>query len=829
MENYKEINHILHNALESSKKGEGTVIAICGESGIGKTHLIKSFIDTEAKDFFIFKTDNSPTDQTTLSPIYNTLYQAVSDAQISKQAYVTLIRKYTRLLPIFGKYFTPITTDSYREAFGEIVARSGIGFDNAIGPNIIRFAKEISKNKKVLWFCDDIQWLDNESWEALVNICSSAHSNGWVIILVYNERSETCWDSHSSIAKAFEYWSKNNEQLGWRRIDAKHWNKENLLELCQGLLGAPCKFTDCNIQTLHKFTSGIPLYLKSALSALQENGKIKKTSDQWIELGTWKELEIQSDLRATILRRLKRVYSALPKSKKHLEVASVIGVSFEEGIIDKVLNTQDACNILSQIESQFGIVEYLVEDRHWIFDHNIYREIIYRSLGKHVCQLHLAIAVHLEKMPESYADPISIAYHYEKGGNILAASKIRMSESKRLLEQALFESALRLLDGTLHMLEPIQHQIGIDYSENIKMLRSRLLFHTSRYDEAINNFYFIIKSTKNNELKAYAHNWLGKSLTKLSSLNDFKLGIEHLSLAKEFYLSVNDSKLLGDVLIDLVVAHAHSNNFKESEKLFKQAEKIFSNANDRLGMARLQRRNVIFMESELSAPILEKTASVFERSGIPHEMIMSLNNAATEYLYIDEYDKATKCLCKAIEKSLDIGGFHLAYMYNNLSLPDIIHGKYDDANKKLCQALEETNRTVVKIVIDNNMAVAQAETLGVEHAQHSFHRILETSKTVGENAYITPAVVNLAICLKKSGKYEEAITVLNTITPNQENSYSKYKYKRWLNIMLDLYNITRNGKQISLLEDKYQWCNSTHDNMYYNYTYALIDLQFWGD
>jgi tetratricopeptide (TPR) repeat protein len=829
VENHQQVTEALHAALNVDQGKGGSVIAICGESGVGKTHFVREFLEQMGDSVFLFQMNGLATDQAPLSSIYKTLYSAVSSVEIAKQSFIYLIRKYSSMLPGFGKFIAPLTKDIHREAFGQVVARSGIKFDTSLSPNIIRFVKEMASGQRVLWVCDDIQWMDTESWEALVAICDSARENDWIIVLLYNQRVESWCDTRTRIGRVFENWERHADDIGWTRFDAKRWSEKTLPDLCYKLLDAQCEFTSQQIGTLYSLTSGIPLYVKSALQVLRETDNIKNIDGRWQAIGTWEDMDIHADLRTSISQRLKRIYQALPQSRASLEVASVIGQTFQENIIDAVLNTEDAFRVFCQVESQFRIVEYLIEQRHWSFDHNVTREIIYSTLGKQAGKLHLTIAKYLTDATELEVSPLIIAYHYEQGGDFGAACEIKIGEVERLLESALFESALRLLESTLHVVEKVSYDLTIERREYIKILWGRLLFHTARYNEAMDHFEPLCTSSKNRERQANAQHWMGKTLIKLASPHDFELGIVQLSRAKEYYNATGDFQALGDVLTDLVVAYAHINCFTEAEELFAEAEKSYTRANDNLGMARLQRRNVIFMESELSAPILEKVSHTFESLGVVHEMVMSLNNAATEYIYLDQCRKARELLEKAINGSLDIGGFRSAYMYNNLALIDIIESQFDAAEEKLYQAKENTSRTVVNLVLDNNEAVVQLEKFGPEHAQHAFRRILEIAKVVGENAYIIPVIINRAACLMELERYEDAINQLLEITPKKENSYSAYKYRRWYGLLRKLYSHTGEHEKNSRLEQNYQWCENTPDNRYYNYPYALIDMQFWSD
>ncbi len=821
MEKRTEIKEVLTQSLARLTEGKGSICAITGGSGYGKTHLVNGFLEDKQEIHSIFRIKGLPTEQTSLSSVYECLYHAVSGEVVAKQAFIALIKKYTRLLPTFGKYIAPLTEDLSREAFAEVVARSGIGFDAIVWPNVIKFMKEISGNRRVVLFCDDTQWLDQDSWEVIASICDVAEQHSILVILLYNDRAEVWNDSHMHIQRVFDSWTNQEKSPVWNHFQMEAWASQDLGIICSEILGGACSLSKEELEILYEFTSGIPLYIKSTLQVLQENGNLIKVGREWRSSGTWKDLDIKLDLHDSIKKRLKRVYLSLPKSRNALELASVVGETFQDSIIDAILSERTGYEIFCEIESRFKIVEYLLQQRLWTFEHNVIREVIYRSLGQHASALHKTIANCLELSPELGADALTIAYHYEKSGDKEAAQIIRVKEAERLLESAMFQSALRLVESIQDPLLSLQ--------DKVQMLRGRLLFHTGRYEESKDCFLELLSTTEKSVVTGTTNHWIGKVLTKLSSVKDFEDAIDYLNEAKNIFESENDYRSLGDVLTDLVVTHAHLNQFKDAEIQFKRAEICYNHSNDKIGMARLQRKNVIFMESELSAPIVESVANTFGDLGVIHEQIMSLNNAATEYLYCAEFEKAAQLLKAAMEKSLDLNGFKLSYMYNNLALIDCIKNEYLEAKNKLFQAMEDSRRDVDKIVISCNLAVVLANAGQLEESINILSRILDQAETVGEYSYLIPIKTNLAQCYIHRNCKQKALEILREIQPVNENSYSLYKYSKWYRLMNKLHSELENSNKLTSSLQQYDWCLDIPDNTYYKYPYTLIDLQFWGD
>jgi len=139
-----------------------------------------------------------------------------------------------------------------------------------------------------------------------------------------------------------------------------------------------------------------------------------------------------------------------------------------------------------------------------------------------------------------------------------------------------------------------------------------------------------------------------RSFLKLNTQEDFKIAIEHLNLARAIFEEQEHYSIVGDVLMDLLVSHAHINQRDKAEILYKDAERYFNIANDKLGMLRLQRKYIIFMEPKFSAPLLKNLATSWKRLNILHEHIMAMTNAAVEYINLNNYGEAKLILTEVL-------------------------------------------------------------------------------------------------------------------------------------------------------------------------------------
>lgn len=828
MENFVEAAAALEAALSKAQKGSGSTVLIRGESGIGKSFLIKQFLALHENDCFLVQTTGLPATKGVLSSIYESLFELASKKHVSKSMYVTILSRYTKLLPGFGPYVAPLIGLLNTDALQEVIARSGVAIGTSPVVHVIRFVKELAGKQTVLWVVDDVQWVDAESWSAFVHIVSKARELGWCIVLGLNDRTRQWQSEGVDIERVSGYWQEHSNDLSWVCVQAKRWTLENFPTLCSHILGRPCALAPRELQQLHDYTSGIPLYVVSVLGVLKSDGRLVLSDDTWIAGSEWQELDVRLPILQALDKRLKATYMAIPHSRESLEAASVVGQVFDDETIDNILASENSYKQLCEIEERFRIIEYIVDHRYWTFDHNLIRESIYRSLGHRAKRIHLQLAKLLEANKD--ADVLTVAFHYEQAGDFDKAARFKLHEAKRLLGMGLFHPALSLVNHIQGLISSCKVQLPGDLSIEIATIQGRLLFHTRQYQEALNLFRSLLLNAKAPHEEAIFNRWTGRCLLKLHSPEDFRKSVEHLLKAAAFYVEQADLSAQGDSHTDLVVAYAHLNDFNMAEQSFKNAEGCFDRARDQLGMARLHRRNVIFMESELAAPILEQLARSFEAWGVTHEVVMSLNNAATEYLYLGNYGKADELLSRAMQASVDIGDFGIAYIYCNLAITHIVHGKYEQARECIRQARTERLRIVEELILDTADGVLVSMTSGLEVGKAIFCRTLSIADTTGERAYVVPLKINLATCLHGLGRVAEAMEMLKSIKPEAQKALSHYNNRRWYHLLTECYVEVGQQSERKEFETAFAWCSLPKPpSAYYEFPFALIDMQFWSD
>ena len=828
MHNYEHVIKGLEKAYADVRAGKGAGIGIIGPSGIGKTYIVNKFLSKCKNDVFSLDIKGLPIAQSAYSAIYEGMFNSIPVSEIRKEILVRLLKKYSRLLPGFGKCVSPLLDINSREALADVISKSSLPIGVSPAPHIIRFLNELAGKKSGVLIFDDVQWIDPETWSCLVYIAENLSTMNWLVIVVFNDRVETWTQPIGERLGIIDRWRMRPNELKWTFFHAERWTIESLPSLCDRVLGRQCQFPIKNIERLYHLSTGIPLFLRSILDYLLENDLIIFIDNRYEPSGDWESLDIGREIHDSIIHRLEKIYKEIPNSRQSLEVASVLGEPFSDEAIDGILDLCNSFQLLSEIEKKSLLIQYIFQKRHWIFQHNQVRTVIYKSLGPVISRrLHRKVGQYLEEhFPDQHR---TIAYHYEITGDVEKEIQHLNSEIEKLLGQSLFNSALMTSENAIAKIS--QQASGLSEALHFSsiFLHGRCLFHLVRYREAISDFTRILNDATSKNLLASIHRWLGRCYMKLDSQEDFKFSIDHLINALSMFNALGNIKEMGETNSDLVVAYAHLNRFGDSEAAFIEAEKIFNQSKDRLGMARLQRRNVIFMESEVSAPILEKLAATFQEFGIPHERIMALNNGATEYIYLDNFKKSRQMLEAALEESTDIGDFGQVYLYNNLCLVYFMLNDIIKAKECIRHARSGRQREVEQLIIDINESALISSIEEIDIAFPLLERSARNAKKTGEKAYYFPSIVNLSLGYFMKGDVRKALDIAKTINPEKLNSFSTYKNSHWFRLMSKCYKAMKNDAYLEALFKDYSWCVDDTNRKYYDTDFCFVDMQFWSD
>ncbi len=438
----RELAH-LSECLERAASGEGQVVGIVGEAGVGKSRLIYEFaaplrsdgytllrggcyhygdaipylpILEVVKDFFDL--GESDDEQTIREKLAQGLarYQALEDEMLPPLQEVLSLK-------VEDQAYMSLEPQLRRQRVFEAI-------------RILLISE--SQAKPLIVVIEDLHWIDRTSEEFLTALIDSIANSRMLIILLYRPEYTSPWSSKT-------YYSQVRVDQLPRRTSA-----DLVVAILTGGEVAP-EISDLIVEK----ASGNPLFIEELTHGLLENGSIVKEDDCYALALKAADIEVPDTIQGIIAARLDRLEENL---KRIVQVASVIGREFAYRLLQMITSLQDELkDSLSNLQSlEFIYEKNLFPELEYIFKHALTQEVAYSSLlKKRRKELHGEIgeaieALYPERLEELYE---MLAYHLARSNDTeKAVHYLKLSGDKATRSYSNWE-AIRFYKEALHILD----------------------------------------------------------------------------------------------------------------------------------------------------------------------------------------------------------------------------------------------------------------------------------------------------------------------------------------------------------------------------------------
>jgi class 3 adenylate cyclase/predicted ATPase len=398
---------LLLSCWESAKQGEGRVVLISGEPGIGKSRLalaLRDLVKDEAHHTLRYFCSPHHTNSA-LHPIISQLEQSLQvereEAQTDKLAKLEalLTPPAARIehavalladllsLPADGKPPLPETAPEKRrqQVFSILLAQ----------------LEGLAALKPVLMIVEDVHWLDPTSRELLALIIERAPSLPLLVIVIFRPEFAPPWTGEAHVTTLL----LTRLAARQRTMLVRHVAGENVL---------PGRIVD----EIAERTDGIPLFVEELTKAVLETGADGRDADWVVSAAPTGGHVVPATLNASLTARLDRVGPA----REIAQVGAAIGREFSYELIAAVgRHNEDELRSGLERLTEAGLLFCRGSPPRatYQFKHALVQDAAYGMLLKsRRQQLHADIAGALEaRSPASVqAQPEVVAYHYTKAG-----------------------------------------------------------------------------------------------------------------------------------------------------------------------------------------------------------------------------------------------------------------------------------------------------------------------------------------------------------------------------------------------------------------------------
>ena len=392
-----ELKSLQNALLTAIEDGEGQVVTISGEAGVGKSRLLYEFqnwIERLPPPPVRFFEGRSRQDAQGLPyGLLRDLFEFRFQIQEDDKANVARQKLADGLMEVFG----PIEDGEMRaHILGQL-----LGFDFSDSPHLKgvlndpeqlrnrgriyldEYFKMLCDQGPVMVFLEDIHWADDSSLDALK----------WLGERLVRQRLLVLCAARPTLYERHPYWGEGlayhhrMEIVPLSRRESRQLVAE-VLKLADRL---PLELRDLVV----KGAEGNPFYIEELIKMLLEDGVIVKGEEVWhVHPERLSEVEVPPTLTGVLQARLD---SLPPEERTILQQASVVGRQFWDQVVAHIQASgegnphllPEALNSLRGRELIYRLEESAFADsREYIFKHDILRDVTYESVLKRLRRIY---------------------------------------------------------------------------------------------------------------------------------------------------------------------------------------------------------------------------------------------------------------------------------------------------------------------------------------------------------------------------------------------------------------------------------------------------------
>ena len=442
--------HQARQLWQNAVSGEGQLLLISGEPGIGKTRLMRE-IATQA--------------EVSGGQVLVGECQAEGNAPYAPFAQIT--RRALRTYQDNGfELPKPVLADLLALSPELHIDYPDVGLNPKLDPeaeqrrlfeNVVRFCDILCQEAPLLLVVEDMHWADSGSLHLLEHLARRTRQQPVMLLGTYREvELDEALPFHEVLLEM------TRRKLG-KRVKLVRLDKGGTHDLLAVIFAE--EITPEFLEGIYKETEGNPFFIEEVCKALVESGGV------WIENGEWRrapnmeDVFIPQGIRVAIQSRVNKLTE---DTQGILLTAAVIGREFDYDTLKNVTEIDEE-QLISCLEE--AISKQLIEElkggggERFSFSHALIPAAIRENIsGLRRTRLHRRIAAAIEELhPEEFE---RLAYHWGEAGDEQKGLAYTIKAAERARQAYANEDAVRLYSEALALLPE-------DYPERFDLLAGR--------------------------------------------------------------------------------------------------------------------------------------------------------------------------------------------------------------------------------------------------------------------------------------------------------------------------------------------------------------------
>ena len=683
---------LLTERWQLTREGEGQVVVLSGEPGIGKSRILSALrerLGSAASSTLHFQ----------CSPYYlNSAFYPMIDHLERALKFGrddTPLAKLDKLESlIVGKHALP---RQHAQLLAALLSIPTLGRYEALALSpqqqkedtiraLVDLTEVASRCQPTLMVVEDAHWADPTTLEVLDLLIDRVRDMPLLVIVTHRPEFQPKWVGHGHVtALALSRLSRAQSAAVVSRLAGGKRLPAQLLE-----------------QIIAK-TDGVPLFVEEMTKSILETDKLKDAGDHYAYVGSAVSVTIPATLRDSLMARLDRVMPV----KEIAQIGSAIGREFSYELIAAVAPIPTAAlddRLGKLVESGLAFRRGVIPEAVYTFKHALVQDAAYDSLLKtHRQELHANIARVLEQRFPAIKDsePELLARHYSAAG--LAEPAVaywRLAAERASARFANTEAIAHARHGMAALSRVSRGAESVDSELALRMSLVASLRLVDRYDEALAELESAqALATEHKRVLSLAriHHTRGNIYFPLGQVE--RCFAEHqaaLEFARQAHSTEDEARALGGICD----AHYMSGQMQQAHDYADRCVSLCrAHGLEGIEIAYLPMRAATHMYCLRFAEALDDCRTVFDlaaRVGQPRGEIVARSTSSWVLLEQHEFDQAEEHARRALDLVDRIGARRFVPALNDVLARIRLH---------------DGDRAGAVELLENSWAIAQATSV----------------------------------------------------------------------------------------------------------------------
>ena len=454
-----------------AKAGEGQVVLVSGEPGIGKSRLTAALLEQlDAEPYTRLRYFCSP--QHTVSALYPIIGQLERAAGLAHDDKPRA--RLDKLEALLDRTSTSIQDAAF---FTELLSLPNDGRFPALdlAPQdrrqrtlqaLTAWVSRLAGQRPLLVIFEDVHWIDPTSLEVLGRTVDLVKTLPALLIVTFRPEFNAPWVGQAHVT------SLALNRLGQRDVSAMIAHLVGRKDLAADVLAEIVKRTD-----------GVPLFVEEMTKAVLE-AESEGAARRMVAAVSSTDLAVPATLHSSLIARLDR----LGPAKDVAQIGAAIGRNFSHALLASVVQetgTELDTALYRLIQADLLLLQGVPPHANYLFKHSLVQEAAYGMLLREPRRaLHARIAETLESQFAEITEsqPELVARHYTEAGLIAKAAGLWGKAGERSLARSALVEAAAQLTRALEQMATLPSTPALRREQiKLQLALAHALMHTKGY------------------------------------------------------------------------------------------------------------------------------------------------------------------------------------------------------------------------------------------------------------------------------------------------------------------------------------------------------------